>query len=851
MLGLSQNEAKERLAKYGPNVLEGKKRTSALVVFFSQFKDFMVIILLLCMVVSALMGETVEAVAIVAIVILNAVMGFAQEYKTEKTMEALAELAAPTANVYRDGKLISIHASEIVPGDVVELSQGDRVPADGELTEIHSLTADESLLTGESLPVEKKKADKAFMGTMIRQGRGVLLVSETGMRTEMGKIAGLIDNSKETETPLQKRLAQLGKYIVAGSILICVIVSVLGIIRGEEILTMLVSGISLAVAAVPEGLPAIVTIALALGVQRMVKKNALARKLPAIETLGCAGVICSDKTGTLTENKMTVRKVYIAGAEDAVDVSVLKDRKSPIYDKLFRLTEIAVCCNNAQGETGDPTEVALIKMAEESGFDFSKNAIENIRIHEYPFDSERKCMSVVVKKPDGEKYIFTKGAPDVILKKCSNKHTFDSAFWANHAMCEKALRVLAFAYRRISNEEWAEFPRRDFENNLTFVGMTGMIDPPRPEVKPAVAVCRRAGIKICMITGDHKDTALAIAKELDIWRPDDGVLTGAEIDSMGEKEFERAVIKTTVYARVLPKHKLMIVKALKKAGYVCAMTGDGVNDAPAVKEADIGIAMGKAGTDVTREAAALVLMDDNFSSIVSAVEEGRVIYNNIRKFIRYLLSCNIGEVLTMLLAMIMGLPLPLVPIQVLWVNLATDGLPAIALGLEPAEKDVMDRRPRRSNENVFSEGLLGMIIIRGILIGLSTLTVFASLYYLSGDITRARTATFATLVFSQLVHVFECKSERRSLFEIPLFNNIYLVGAVLFSTAMILSVIYIPALHSIFKTTTLLPSDWYFIAGFALLGPCCNFINRIVKKIANFFRYSVFKRKKTEKDIQQ
>jgi len=841
MVGLTQREAKERLGKYGANVLLGKKKTSALAIFFSQFKDFMVIILLICMAISAIMGETVEAIAIVAIVILNAVMGFAQEFKTEKTMEALSQLAAPMATVYRDGDLKNIPAAEIVPGDIVALTQGDRVPADGMLQEVHALTADEAMLTGESVPAEKRRLDKVFMGTMIKQGRGVFETSATGMNSEMGKIASMIDNSESSETPLQKRLAQLGKYIVIGSILICALVSAIGIIRGENIMTMLVSGISLAVAAVPEGLPAIVTIALALGVQRMVKRNALARKLPAIETLGCAGVICSDKTGTLTENKMTVRNVYIAGAEKPFEVSMMGNKKSPVYDKLSKLAEIAVCCNNSTNEMGDPTEIALIKMAEDNEFDFSRNQNENVRIHENPFDSDRKCMSVVIKKPNGEKYIFVKGAPDVVLKKCTNKHVLDSAFLANKAMCQSALRVLAFAYRKISDEEWAGFPRADFENNLVFSGMIGMIDPPRPEAKTAVAKCRRAGIKICMITGDHKDTALAIAKELDIWRERDLVLTGADIDAMKQSEFEKSVLLATVYARVMPRHKIMIVKALKKAGYVCAMTGDGVNDAPAVKEADIGIAMGKCGTDVTREAAALILMDDNFSTIVSAVEEGRVIYNNIRKFIRYLLSCNIGEVITMFIAMLAGMPLPLVPIQVLWVNLATDGLPAIALGLEPAEKEVMKKKPRGANESVFSQGLIWMIVIRGIIIGLSTLFVFSSVYYLTGDIMRARTATFATLVFSQLVHVFECKSEEKSVFEMPLFNNPYLIGAVLFSVGMILTVIYIPALQVIFKTCALSAREWYFVAGFALLGPCCSFIGKIAEKISLLFKNTVRK----------
>lgn len=873
--GLSQKEAKRRLEEYGPNFIAEKKKISAFKILLDQFTDFMVLILLASTAISAFMGEITEAATIIAIIIVNAILGFIQEYRTEKTMEALKGLAAPTAKVIRGGKPITIPAEEIVLGDLIVLEAGDRVPADALLIETNSLQVDESLLTGESVPVEKSietgrkrnldfgnRNNSVYMGTIVTSGRAKAIVHATGMDTEMGKIADMIQNIEDEETPLQKRLDHLGKYIVYGCISICAVVSVTGILRGEELFSMLLAGISLAVAAVPEGLPAIVTIALALGVQRMLKRNALIRKLPAVETLGCASVICSDKTGTLTENRMTVRKIY--AGESMIDVKgsgynvegafLINDREvNPLKTGAVRLIlEIAGLCNNARlikvlsekqsiaGKIkkiisghemwkidGDPTEGALLVAAAKAGLTEDSLSKEYTRIDEIPFDPDRKCMSVICENNRGETFVLTKGAPDIIIKKCSKIFTSrgiadlstairTGVMRVNDKMAGEALRVLGFAYRRLDSRD---FDRKNVEDDLVFVGLMGMIDPPRREALDAVQKCRLAGIKPVMITGDHKITAAAIAKELNIYANGENVLTGADLEEIGEDRLEKIANNVSVYARVSPKHKLMIVRVLKKLGHIVAMTGDGVNDAPAVKEAHIGVSMGITGTDVTKEASSMILLDDNFATIVAAIEEGRVIYSNIRKFIRYLLSCNIGEVLTMFLGTLAGLPIPLLPIQILWVNLVTDGLPAIALGLEPPEKDIMMRPPRNSNDNVFSDGLLSLIILRGTLLSISTLAVFASVLYFTGDVTLARTGAFVTLVLTQLTHVFECKSERKTIFEIPLFNNIFLVLAVLCSLTMILSVVYIPFLQPVFKTATLTLNEWMLIAGFTALGP--------------------------------
>lgn len=871
--GLSDREAKKKLEIHGLNTISEKKKISVLEILTDQFTDLMVLILLASTAISMFMGEMTEAVTIIAIVIVNAILGFVQEYRTEKTMEALKSLAAPLARVVRQGKPCSIPAEEVVPGDLILLEAGDRVPADAVLIESISMFADESLLTGESVPVEKeagkgktslKGADKksfVYMGTVIINGRAKAVVNETGMNTEMGKIADMLQNIESDDTPLQKKLEHLGKFIAYGCLAICAVVSLTGVLRGEDVFVMLLAGISLAVAAIPEGLPAIVTIALALGVQRMLKKNALIRKLPAVETLGCASVICSDKTGTLTENRMTVRKILAGGNVYEVDGSGYEveggfllsgKRADPIKNlPLKHLLEICGLCNNAKlvrrsekngipGKVrsmlsgrerwqadGDPTEGALLIAAAKAGITEEVLGRNYFRIDEMPFDSDRKCMTVICSNHKGERFAFTKGAPDIIINKCSRIFSAagiveltpsksKAAMEAGDVMAGEALRVLGLAFRRL---EGTVLNHGDVEKDLTFVGLAGMIDPPRQEALGAVQKCRMAGIKPVMITGDHKITASAIARELDICRPGDLVLTGADLDGISERKLEAIAENVSVYARVSPKNKLMIVRVLKRLGHIVAMTGDGVNDAPAVKEADIGVSMGISGTDVTKESSSMVLLDDNFATIVAAVEEGRVIYSNIRKFIRYMLSCNLGEVLTMFLGMLMGLPIPLMPIQILWVNLVTDGLPAIALGFDPPERDSMMRKPRGADENIFSGGLLNIILFRGILIGLSTLAVFATMLYLGGNVETARTGAFLTLVLTQLIHVFECKSEKRNIFEIPLFNNIWLVLAVICSLLMILAVIYLQSFQVIFHTVPLTMEDWLLVSGFSLLGP--------------------------------
>lgn len=872
--GLSSKEVRHKLEKHGPNSLTAKKKVSALKILFDQFTDFMVLVLLASTAISMFMGEITEAITIIAIVVINAILGFVQEYRTEQTMEALKGLAAPTARVIRDGKSDTIPADQIVPGDLVVLEAGDRVPADGLLVEVNSLFVDEALLTGESLPVEKSlqggkksgetaaKKNTVYMGTIVTNGRAKVVVCSTGMNTEMGKIADMIQNIEDEETPLQKKLDHLGKFIVYGCLIICAIVSVTGVLRGEEIFSMLLSGISLAVAAVPEGLPAIVTIALALGVQRMLKRNALIRKLPAVETLGCASVICSDKTGTLTENKMTIRKIYagdcmveVKGNGYSPEGSFTIDGKEIRPEKVPALQlalEIGALCNNSKVvkslETsgnalkkiksvfskqerwtvnGDPTEAALLVAAAKAGFTEEMLEKQYRRLDEVPFDSDRKCMSVICKNKKGEALVLTKGAPDIIINKCSKVLTASGVveltpfmkkniLKVNDRMAGEALRVLGVAYRGMG---FSSYNKKEVEQELVFAGLTGMIDPPRKEAIEAVQKCKLAGIKTVMITGDHKMTATAIAKELAIYNQGDKVLTGEELERMTETELESVAEDVSVYARVSPKHKLMIVKVLKKLGHIVAMTGDGVNDAPAVKEADIGVAMGITGTDVTKEASSMVLMDDNFATIVAAIEEGRVIYNNIRKFIRYLLSCNLGEVLTMFLGTLLGLPMPLLPIHILMVNLVTDGLPAMALGLDPADDDIMMRRPRGARENIFSNGLLNLILFRGTFIGVCTLAVFTSVINFTGSVETARTGALVTLVATQLLHVFECKSERKSIFEIKLFNNIALVLAVLCSLAIILAVVYLPALQGIFKTVPLGLTEWALILGFSAMGP--------------------------------
>lgn len=882
--GLSQKEAARRLDEDGPNALAEGRGISPLAIFVGQFQDFMVLVLLAATAVSAFLGETGDAIAILAIVILNAILGFIQEYRAEKSLEALKEMSAPTAKVIRDGEMVVISANDVVQGDVLVIEAGDRIAADARLIESHNLAVEESPLTGESTPVKKDAAARfgrsaslcdrrnmVYMGTVVTRGRGRGIVTDTGMDTEIGRIAGMIDEAEERSTPLQRRLEALGKWLVALCLAVCALVAVAGVLRGMPPHLMFLTGVSLAVAAIPEGLPAIVTVALAVGVQRMSRRRTVVRKLDAVETLGCATVICSDKTGTLTQNEMTVTAIDLLGRRITVsgtgyapfgEFEEKGKRIDPLKDEHLTLAlTAAALCNDAKlagppkarglaklfgparasgsnkprmggglGRVrskgswrivGDPTEGALLVAAAKAGIDLEELAAGQPRVDEVPFEAERKMMGVTCSTSRG-RMVYVKGAPDVVVSMCSTAFKDGKVVpmtdairaqitRANAELAKGALRVLGLAYaeeaRLAKYDPEAQLPYA----GLTYLGLAGMIDPPRPEVKKAVTRARLAGIRTVMITGDHQVTAEAIARELGIMGKGSRVLTGKELDAMTPAQLARIVDEVSVFARVSPSHKHVIVQALKKRGHIVAMTGDGVNDAPAVKEADIGIAMGKTGTDVTREAAAMVLTDDNYATIVAAVEEGRSIYDNIRKFIRYLLACNIGEVATMFGAVAIGLPLPLTPLQVLWMNLVTDGLPAMALGVEPTDKDVMNRGPRDPQESIFARKLGLKIVSQGLFIAVCTLAAFAGGLVLSADLAKARTLAFTCLIMSQLMYVFHCRSEAKTISEIGLFTNPYLVGAVAVSALMQIAVVHVSRLARIFGTVALSGVEWMIV----------------------------------------
>ena len=821
--GLSQSEANELLAKYGENILEKQKKTPLVFLFLGQFADVMTIILIIATGVSFFMRDWIEALVMMGIIVCNAILGFIQEYRTEKTIEALREMTAIKAHVLREGCEEEIATSKLVPGDVLYIHSGDIVPADCRILEGAGLCFDESMLTGESASVYKGEGENIFSGTRVVGGRGMCIVTRTGMSTRMGEISKMISNVKKESTPLQKRLAKLGRYIVILCVIVCLLVTLIGVFKGEPLIDMLLSGISLAVAAVPEGLPAIVTIALALGVQRMAANRALIRRLPAVETLGTTTVICSDKTGTLTQNKMKIQKVMTAAqvlaspAAGSTAGSTADDREAS------RLANICKFCNN----NADATEKALIKM---HSYLKIPSDMQYSRVKERPFDSARKCMSVIVRGREGEKYIFTKGGADVILEKCNSvmisgrirgidTNIRKKLVAANDSMAANGLRVLGLCWKKTETSSG-----EIIENNMIFCGFVGLIDPLRPEVRSAVHICRQAGIRTVMITGDHKLTAASIAKDLGI--SDGEVITGEDIDHMSEVELQKAAARVNCFARVTPAHKLRIVKAYKALDNVVAMTGDGVNDAPAVKEADIGIAMGVNGTDVTKEASSMILTDDNFATIVEAVRQGRIIYSNIRKFIRYMLACNLGEIVTMFFSILCGLPLPLLPIQILWVNLVTDGLPGIALGLDAGEEDIMKRPPVSPKEGIFSGRMPFHILVRGVLIGLCTLGAFICVNQMSGDLLLARTTAFMTLVVIQLVHSFECLSETKSLSQIDIRRDYWLLMANAFSLLMMVCVIYIPAMQPVFRTVALGPKQLGIVLGFTILGPLLGEIRR-------------------------
>ena len=852
--GLSSSQVQENMKKYGLNELQEKKKDSLLKKFLEQFKDFSIIVLIIAAIVSGVVGVAqgegfTDTIIILIVVLLNAVIGVAQESKAEKSLEALKKLSSHASKVIRNGKEQVIPARELVPGDLVIIETGDYIAADLRIIEAVNLKSQEASLTGESVPVEKitekidgneigigDRKNMLFSSSLITYGRGKAIVVNTGMNTEVGKIAGMLDNAEKQETPLQQKLNDLGKTLGIACLAICAVIFVIGLLQGKEIIDMFMTAVSLAVAVIPEGLVAVSTIVLAIGVQKMVKKHAIVKKLPAVETLGSSTVICSDKTGTLTQNKMTVEKVFCDDElQDVKKVNTTEDFKKLVYNCML--------CNDSRlledGQlAGDPTETALVDMAFKLDYE---QAIyrENPRVEEVPFDSERKLMTTVNKK-NGKYIVYTKGGVDELLK-CCNSFLYKGevrtsinnyAKWIrenNEKMAKDALRVLAFAYKELDHMP-SKAEMKTIESDLTFIGMVGMIDPPRIEAKKAVEKCKKAGIKTVMITGDHKVTAVAIAKKLGILKDESEALTGTELEKMTDEELTKNVRKYSVYARVSPEHKVRIVKAWQANGEVVAMTGDGVNDSPALKTADIGCAMGKVGTEVAKEAADVILTDDNFATIVSAVEEGRRIYDNILKVIQFLLSCNVGEVIVLLLATLFAPQIGqwfgisditmiqvLLPIHILWINLVTDTFPALALAFDPANKDIMDRKPVKRNEGIFTKGRTFRIIYQGLMIGLLTLaayliglgtthTAIDGLTLEQTKIEVGQTMAFIVLAFSELIHVFNIRDNKNSIFKTGILGNGVLILAILASALLMVVILFIPQLRTIFSIP-ILPSD--------------------------------------------
>ena len=854
--GLNKEQVEKAREKYGLNELKAKKKKSLIVKFLEQFKDFMIIILIIAAIISGAVGIAqgegiTDTIIILIVVIVNAIIGVAQENKAEKSLEALQKLSSHEAKVIRNEKLEVVQSKKLVPGDLVVLETGDYVPADIRLVEESNLKVQESSLTGESLPVEKNistieeekvgigdRENMLFSSSLVTYGRGKGIVVETGMNTEVGKIAGIINETIDSQTPLQEKLDKLGKTLGIAAVVICLVIFIIGIAIGKDALEMFMTAVSLAVAAIPEGLAAVSTIVLAIGVQRMVKKNAIVKKLPAVETLGSATVICSDKTGTLTQNKMTVQKVFY----DDILQNVENAKVNNNNEELEKLVYISMLCNDTKVAsdntlTGDPTETALVDMGFE--LDFRPAIYEEYpRVEEIPFDSDRKLMTTV-HKIENKYIVYTKGGIDELLSRCNSyildgkvennleeyKETIDRN---NEAMAQEALRVLAMAYKEIDHIPTKE-EMKNIENDLIFVGMVGMIDPPREEAKKAVEKCKTAGIKTVMITGDHKITAIAIARKLGILENDEEAITGAELEEMSQEELEQNVRKYSVYARVSPEHKVRIVKAWQKNGEIVAMTGDGVNDAPALKTADIGCSMGMVGTDVAKEASDVILTDDNFATVVSAVEEGRRIYDNILKAIQYLLSSNVGEIIVLFIAILItpwlsskfgidvNLIVPLLPIHILWINLVTDSLPALALSVDPAEEDIMERKPLKSGKGIFTKGMTWRVIYQGVMIGLLTLAAFiiglatpeAELPQIEGltvqeiKVEVGQTMAFTVLALSELVHVFNVRNNKKSLFKTKSLSNKYLLLAIAVSAALMLVILFVPFLREVFSIPVL------------------------------------------------
>lgn len=824
--GITQEEAKKRIEHYGKNKLADKKKENIFIRFIKQFNDFMIIILIVASIISAVVskfdgsGDYIDSIIIIAIVVFNAIMGLLQEAKAEKSLEALKTMTAPVAKVKREGKIVTIPGEEVVPGDILFLEAGNYVPADARLIMASNLKVEESSLTGENLPVLKDAniilnncqgigdmVNMVFSSTVIVNGHGIAIVTETGMNTKVGKIANMIITDEAPQTPIQKKLAKVGKSLGIGCLIICLVIFIIGLFKKIEPIEMFMTSVGLAVAAIPEGLPAIVTIVLSIGVTKMAKKNSIIRKLPAVETLGSSSVICSDKTGTLTQNKMQVVEEFTLGLSKN------------------NLIKLACMCTNSEVQIegqkkvakGEPTEAAIVNEALNQNIDKNELYTKMRRVADIPFDSTRKMMTTI-HKFENKYMIITKGAPDIILGKCKyyneneNLKVIDLNINRkinenNEIMANKALRVIAVAYKIIDTIP-SKIESNQIEDGLTFVGLIGMIDPPRKGVKEAVAACRRAGIKTVMITGDHILTAKAIAKELGILKMRDGAITGKELDQISQKELEKNIMSYSVFARVSPEHKVRIVKAFQSEGAVVAMTGDGVNDAPALKNADIGIAMGKNGTDVAKNAADMVLADDNFITIVEAVKQGRNIFDNIRKAIHFLIATNIGEIVTIFMGLILGLKSPLLAIQLLWINLVTDSFPAIALGLEKSDVNIMNRKPIDSKKGLFADGLWSKIFVEGTMLGMLTLFAFSignKMYSLE----VGRTMAFVCLGMLELVHSFNIKSEE-SIFKVGIFENKYLVGAFLLGTIMQVGVVIFSPIASIFKLVPLNNIQWIY-----------------------------------------
>lgn len=861
--GLSTNEVEAQKQKYGLNKLAGKKKKSKLQLFFAQLNDILIYILIVAAILSVVVGKEISDALIITIVILiNATVGMIQESKAEKALDALKELSTPHAIVKRNSELIEIPSEEVVPGDIIILDAGRFIPCDIRLIESANLKVEESALTGESVPVDKDanlvlseenvslgdKKNMAYMSTLATYGRGVGVAVATGMNTEIGKIATMLNEDEGELTPLQKKLEQLGKILGVGAIVICVIMFIVGLLQGRGVSDMFMISISLAVAAIPEGLAAIVTIVLAMGVQRMIKKNAIIRKLPSVETLGSVNIICSDKTGTLTQNKMTVMKYYVNDNLYSIDDFNIKDSSSKL------LLENIVLCNDAtsaeNSKTGDPTEIALLDVG--NRYNLFKDELNNLhkRIDEVPFDSDRKLMTTI-NTYGNEYYVMTKGAIDNLLNLCNSVYINNEIIPLTEELKDKylkiatklsddALRVLASAYKIIPSKD---IEVKDIEKDLIFIGLVAMIDPPRLEVKDSINVCKSSGIRTIMITGDHKNTAYAIASELSIADNINQVIGGNELDSLSDEELKNKCADLRVFARVSPEHKVRIVKAFKSRGNIVSMTGDGVNDAPSLKAADIGVAMGITGTDVAKGASDMVLTDDNFSTIVTAIEEGRNIFNNIKKSVIFLISCNLGEIVTLFFAILLGWAEPLNATHILWVNLITDSFPALALGIDPGESDIMKNNPRNPKDSLF-KGSIGTLALNGALIGILTLIGFAYGVMIYGGegvtlsnilntpkaLMHAQTIAFVVLSGAQLVHSLNMRSQNKSIFKIGIFSNMYLIYAILVGIALQIAVIYIPPVATLFNVIPLNLRDWLVILGLSLTPLVINEIIKLFKR---------------------